>query len=263
MKRILIVDDEPAILEILRTVFEDSSFAVETCGTAEDALSRLRREIFDILLTDKNLPGMSGVELIAKVRANNDRLPIVMMTAFATAQSVKETMHLGIDAYLEKPFTDVFAVAKLAIEILKKPRHVPPPAPKSRLANTLGPVVQVLVASPDATLLGKAASPIDEGQAKVSFAATYDEIIAEFANAEPHILVLDADGYPPDPSLVLEKIVAFAPSAMTVVVAENDLPVGVLRRLVDLRAAGVFDKRFDETYRSGMNALIQRVKLRS
>ncbi len=263
MKRILIVDDEPAILEILRTVFEESSFAVESCSNAEDALPRLRREIFDILLTDKNLPGMSGIDLIAKIRKSNDRIAIVMMTAFATAQSVKDTMHLGIDAYLEKPFTDIFGVVRLANEILKKPRHIVAAPPKSPLTQAFGPMIQVLIASPDASLLGRAATPIDEGQAKVSFAATYEEIIGEFARAEPQLIVLDGDGYPPDPSAVLEKLLAFAPNATSVVVAESELPVGVLRRLVDLRTAGVFDKRFDDTYRTGINALVQRMKLRA
>src|SRR5688500_13773549 len=141
-------------------VFEQSSFAVETASNAEDALVRLRREIFDLLLTDKNLPGMSGVELIAKVRKSNDRIAIVMMTAYATAQSVKDTMHLGIDAYLEKPFTDLFGVVTLAQEILKKPRHVVAAPAKTPLTHAFGPMVHVLIASPDAALLGKAALPI-------------------------------------------------------------------------------------------------------
>src|SRR5688572_28755865 len=96
--------------------FEDDGWECRTAASAEDALEVLRRESFDVLFFDKNLPGMSGVDLLARVREENHDVPVVIMTAFASAGSAKESLNLGVDRYVEKPFKDVFELPRLAEE---------------------------------------------------------------------------------------------------------------------------------------------------
>jgi len=116
--RILIVDDEPAVRTALRLAIRRKPWQIEEVESAESALMRLQSDRFDAALIDKNLPGISGIELIREIRKTDQSLAIIVITGFASSESATEALHLGIDAYLEKPFDNVYNVAGKVEDIL-------------------------------------------------------------------------------------------------------------------------------------------------
>ena len=80
----------------------------------------LRSQPFDLLLLDKNLPRMNGLDLLRGVRARNATVPAILMTAYASAESATETLNLGVEAYLEKPLDSLAEVVRLISNVLGK-----------------------------------------------------------------------------------------------------------------------------------------------
>lgn len=105
VKRILVVDDHFEMLEFLRSMLELSEQGVEVLGvpSAEEAYLELRRISFDLLITDVRLPGMSGFELVRRVKNIQSNLPIIMITAYSSSQGEREANELGVFRYFRKP----------------------------------------------------------------------------------------------------------------------------------------------------------------
>jgi CheY-like chemotaxis protein len=105
---ILVVDDEPVVREVfVRLLAREQDLALYTADSAEQASVMLRDRRFDLLITDKNLPGKSGIDLIAEARRQWPSLEAVMITAFASAESVIAAFAAGASDYLLKPFDDL------------------------------------------------------------------------------------------------------------------------------------------------------------
>lgn len=114
LKKILVVDDHFEMLEFLRSMLQLSNPDHEVLGvpSAEEGLLELHSVPFDLLITDVRLPGMSGFELVRKARRLRDGLPVLMITAYATAQGRQEAQDLGVYRYFEKPLdTDALLAA--------------------------------------------------------------------------------------------------------------------------------------------------------
>ena len=103
--RILIVDDEASIREALRDLFEDEGFLVGTAASGEEALRWLRRYGADCVLLDIWLPGIDGIETLARIRAMDPHLPVIMMSGHATIDAAVEATRKGAFDFLEKPLT--------------------------------------------------------------------------------------------------------------------------------------------------------------
>lgn len=101
---ILVVDDNPDILSNVRDFLEIKGWRVETAMTAADAWERLSREGIDLLILDIGLPGMDGMTLCRRIRINDKRLPILMLTARDAVDDRVEGLASGADDYLVKPF---------------------------------------------------------------------------------------------------------------------------------------------------------------
>jgi DNA-binding response OmpR family regulator len=102
-KRALVVDDEDAVLQILGKVLEQMEFKCVLCTTGEDALLEMEAGTFDLLVTDKNLPGISGIEISQVVRNLYPVLPILVITGYASEESALEALNLGVSDYVLKP----------------------------------------------------------------------------------------------------------------------------------------------------------------
>ncbi len=116
-RRILIVEDDEIFLRPLQRTLEVAGFEVLTVPSGEDAVDLLKSEDVDLVLTDKRLPGIDGVELVRRLREHAD-LGAVVMTAYGTIESAVEAMRLGAADYLVKPFetAEVLMVVRHAIE---------------------------------------------------------------------------------------------------------------------------------------------------
>ena len=106
--RILIVDDDPRLAEMVSTYLGESGFRTAIAATGGDGLARLAAEPFDALVLDLMLPDIDGLEVCRRLRAADDvgqaRLPILMLTARGDAADRIVGLELGADDYLPKPF---------------------------------------------------------------------------------------------------------------------------------------------------------------
>lgn len=112
MQRILIVDDEPAIVATLRERLEREGFAVLASSSGEGALAILEEGPPDLLLLDVGLPGMDGFELLRRVRARGLDLPVILLTARGDEIDRVVGLELGADDYVVKPFSARELVAR-------------------------------------------------------------------------------------------------------------------------------------------------------
>jgi len=103
--RILVADDESTIVELLRTVLSIWSYEVEVCGDGEKALARANEGRFALVLIDYQMPRMTGLEVLRRLRAANSRTPVVLMSGHLSEPVVKETKTLAGVQLLPKPFT--------------------------------------------------------------------------------------------------------------------------------------------------------------
>jgi two-component system, NtrC family, response regulator GlrR len=117
-RRILIVEDDDIFLRPLQRSLEVAGYEVLAAPSGEDALDCLKKDDIDIVLTDRRLPGMDGIEFMRRLRTEHGDLPVVVMTAYGTIESAVETMRLGATDYLLKPFevAELLIVLRHAIE---------------------------------------------------------------------------------------------------------------------------------------------------
>jgi DNA-binding NtrC family response regulator len=101
--RLLIVEDEETLCESLQRVFRKSGYTVEISTTAEDALEKLEKDSFDLLVTDIILPGMDGIELLKKVKQMQLDLIVIIITAYASVETAVEALRAGAYDYVMKP----------------------------------------------------------------------------------------------------------------------------------------------------------------
>jgi putative nucleotidyltransferase with HDIG domain len=122
---ILVVDDEAVILDVLKDVLEYEGFVVGTAGNGEDAFNELRREHYDIVLTDLKMPGLDGIGLMQRVRNEGVPVKIIMMTGFGTVETAVEAMKKGAFDYILKPFKpeDVVRLLRRAWDKLRLERE--------------------------------------------------------------------------------------------------------------------------------------------
>jgi two-component system phosphate regulon response regulator PhoB len=106
-ERILVVDDEPDLLELVRVNLRQAGYEVETAEAGREALDRLRRRPPDLMVLDLMLPDLSGTEICRRVRQDPElaSLPIVMLTAKADEVDRVVGLELGADDYVTKPFS--------------------------------------------------------------------------------------------------------------------------------------------------------------
>src|SRR5688572_22980735 len=102
--KILIVDDEPAICRVLSLRLKAEGYVCATANKADHAFELLEAEPFTLLITDINMPGMSGMALLELVRQHFPDLAVIMATAMDDRATAVKAMQLGAYAYLVKPF---------------------------------------------------------------------------------------------------------------------------------------------------------------
>ncbi|MGZ3477373.1 MAG: sigma-54-dependent transcriptional regulator, partial [Polyangiales bacterium] len=101
--RVLVVDDEASMRDYLQTALPRRGFEVSACATAEEASARLTSEEVDVVLTDLNMPGTTGIELCSRVVQSHPDVPVIVLTAFGNFQSAVEAIRAGAYDFLTKP----------------------------------------------------------------------------------------------------------------------------------------------------------------
>jgi DNA-binding NtrC family response regulator len=124
--RLLIVDDEEKILKILSTILKEEGYDVHTATTGEDAVDLSVRILPEIILMDLNLPGISGIEAIRRIRVRVPAALAIILTAYGTISSAVEAMKTGAYDYLTKPFDndDLIMTVKRAESLIHMRREI-------------------------------------------------------------------------------------------------------------------------------------------
>ncbi|MBV8635897.1 MAG: sigma-54-dependent Fis family transcriptional regulator [Burkholderiaceae bacterium] len=111
--KIVVIEDQPGFRESLELVLQLAEFEIESFASAEDAMARMTQAKPDAVLTDLQLPGMDGVEVIRRCREADAELPVVMMTAHGNVPTAVQAMQCGAYDFIEKPFTNERLVSTL------------------------------------------------------------------------------------------------------------------------------------------------------
>ena len=116
-QRVLVVDDEASIRDLLSKTLALAEYEVDTAPDGTAALDRLRSVNYDLLIADLKMPGMDGLTLIRQAKRMKADLPVIIITGFSTESSAIEAVNLGVAGYLTKPFRvpQVLAAASKAL----------------------------------------------------------------------------------------------------------------------------------------------------
>ena len=115
--RILVVDDESSIRDLLAKTLALAEYDVDTAPDGRSALERLRLYPYDLLIADLKMPGLDGLHVIREAKRMKADLPVVIITGYSTETAAIEAVNLGVSGYLTKPFRvpQVLAAAAKAI----------------------------------------------------------------------------------------------------------------------------------------------------
>src|ERR1700739_4311459 len=100
---VLVVDDEPALAEVLSLRIQDWGYEVRTAVDAAEAEREIQRERPDVILTDLVLPETSGIDLLKLLERHDEQLPVIMMTAHGNIDAAVDAMKAGANDFLTKP----------------------------------------------------------------------------------------------------------------------------------------------------------------
>ena|SRR5438270_11883913 len=120
---VLVVDDDPVILRLLEVNFQLEGIEVTTANDGEEGLARVRRNRYDVVISDIMMPRVNGLEFLGALRANprTARLPVILLSAKAQAADVQRGLELGADDYVTKPF-DPLELIQRVYRVLAKSR---------------------------------------------------------------------------------------------------------------------------------------------
>ena len=265
--RILIVDDEPSVRMTLEMALAETPHHVESVESAEQALAKLGASTFDLLIVDKNLPGINGAELIRKVRQTHEDIWSAMITGYPSAESAMEMLHLGVRDYLEKPFEDVFGVVKRVeqlLELKQSQRRMQGVAHRMRSAAQHLPVARplriVVLAQDEADrrwLLQRTGNATDT----LLGTASAQEALSLVATRAPDLVVCDSTMRQPDLFTFIQSAREAAPDLSFAVICDTP-SLRMVMGLIEARASAVIPRPLsDSAYKNRLDGLLMRLRM--
>lgn len=106
--RILVLDDDPIVTLSCKRILGAEGYSISTVEKGEDALNKLAKEDFDLLISDVRLPDINGMEVLKESRVLKPKTDVVIITGYPTLDDARESTKLGASEYIEKPFTPDF-----------------------------------------------------------------------------------------------------------------------------------------------------------
>ena len=128
MANVMLVDDDPALVEILSTYLRHFSHEVETVSSGDECLDAMARKRSDIVVLDVNMPGVNGWQTLQQIRTEH-HVPVIMLTAAAEEADILKGFALGADDYVSKPFSFAQLEARIRA-VLTRGAGRPEPAPR-------------------------------------------------------------------------------------------------------------------------------------
>ncbi len=151
-ERVLVVDDDPTVSDVVRRYLELGGYSVTLCADGRAALQAYERERPDLVVLDLMLPGLSGLDVCRRLRTADPGLPIVMLTALGEESDRVLGLELGADDYITKPFSPRELVLRVQ-SVLRRSLARPTPAGETLADGTLVVDVARRIARLDGTEL--------------------------------------------------------------------------------------------------------------
>ncbi|HET9033149.1 MAG TPA: response regulator transcription factor [Dokdonella sp.] len=111
--RVLIVEDDPVIANFVSKGLREAGHNADALASGVDGLHRAQHESYDAIVLDRMLPGLDGIEIVRRLRADGNRIPVLMLSSLAEVEQRVEGLRHGADDYLAKPFAFVEVLARL------------------------------------------------------------------------------------------------------------------------------------------------------
>jgi len=161
--KVLIIDDEPHIRQMMRLTLEASGYGVDEAGTGEDGLTCFGDgRAYDVVVLDQKMPGLDGLETLRRIKERTPDACVLMVTAFASVELAVDAMKLGATDFLRKPMTPEMLRSSVAAAVATgrslRPQRTAPPAPGT-------PRVEVLTLNGFQILPSPEAAPVTAGYA--------------------------------------------------------------------------------------------------
>lgn len=129
MSRVLVLDDDPSLLDVLSMALEDAGYDVVTAADGVAGLTRIREQAPDLVISDVNMPGVDGFSLCRKLRDEGNRVPIILLTSRDNEIDEALGLELGADDFVSKPFSMRVLLARTAA-LLRREALRKEPAPE-------------------------------------------------------------------------------------------------------------------------------------
>lgn len=105
LRKVLVVDDDPVVGKSFDRVLSGKGYAVITASGGQEALDKLAAENYDLVFTDIKMPGMSGIEVAARIKATRPWLPVVIVTGYGSEANEAQANEIGVSGFLRKPLS--------------------------------------------------------------------------------------------------------------------------------------------------------------
>ena len=103
MVRIMVIDDDEEMRSLLKDFFDEEGFETESASNGADALRKLTKDHFDLIITDIRMPGLTGLDILPRIKRLKPKTPVIVITAFGSDQVYRKSLERGATAFLEKP----------------------------------------------------------------------------------------------------------------------------------------------------------------
>jgi CheY-like chemotaxis protein len=144
LRKVLVVDDDPVVGKSFNRVLSNKGYSVITALNAAEALERMRRDEYDLVVTDIKMPGMDGLELAETVKARRPWTPVVIVTGYGTSADEARAKAAGVTAFLHKPLSPEMIEGSTAEVLLEAPAASAPIALAPVVAPTAEPTVEAV-----------------------------------------------------------------------------------------------------------------------
>jgi CheY-like chemotaxis protein len=185
-KRVLIVDDDPTILHMLEHSLRrlGPEYDISSVTDSTEALAKVEERFFDLVVSDYMMPKITGVDLASAIRKVSPDTQVILMTAYGTRRLRDTTKILGVDAYLDKPFTldEIHQVILDTVRLAHREEDVPDPTISSpgKLIREQMEVLQVNTSTRSVLLLDQQGNPVQVvGQVTKTEAASIGKFVAK------------------------------------------------------------------------------------
>lgn len=181
--RAVVIDDEAEVIDLIEQILKEEGLSVKRCSRAEELLDALPEQSFDVIISDLNLPGISGLDLLDMLHSMDIDTPFVLITGYASLDTAIQAVNRGAFHYIKKPFT--IEEIRLAIKRLRQRQDA------LEEVRTLKEQIGRLQAMLDEKIEAVAA-PLPAGAAKLALPGRYD--MDKFVDTMKHLGTLRAEG---------------------------------------------------------------------